>query len=234
MNPKQHLIKSNDTESVYKVASFASIKIECLDQFFKKKPNSTLIFRTEKCDMIDLDELRANIPNNYFTQIGFVAKKVDLIKPQECLIDCPLKSVIPKNIKNFRNLISNTVEQYFMNSWKDYLGEKTITSFKQILLDSLSPERGIIIEYEGKPVAVMAIFPHHDCLSREVEQIGWAWIDKNLSLILRRHVRHLLVLWLASLSAQLFQGGIHLHNISAQKFSYKIGFKPKCAHFTLK
>lgn len=234
MSALQQIIRSDEKSAVFEAPSFASIKTEDLDQYFYKNINSTLIVRPKKCDMSDLDDLRKNVSNKYFVQIGFMAEKNDLVKSRENLTDCPLQSITPQNIESFRNLVSSTIEQYFSALWRDYIAQTTLDAFKQILADSVSVEKGRIIEFKGKPVAVIALFPHHDCLSKKVEQIGWVWVQEDLSDTYRDFTHQLLLRWLNGIVACSFQAGVHLHNVRSQKFFHKIGFNPECAHFTLK
>ena len=67
----------------------------------------------------------------------------------------------------------------------------------------------------------------------EVDQIGWIWIDRNLSQEMRKEAHQNVSNWLRdSLSKSFYQAGIHIENTRSQNFFKKLGFTTKCAHIT--
>lgn len=207
---------------------FSDLNPGLVRQHFKKAGDVDFVVRARNYRPDDIETLQKKIGRGYFTQLGFLASKSDVSAPWSA--PSSVKMTRFRNVEEAREWASKTLKISLIEPWRSYLGEKMVDVFSRSVDSSITLECSVVFMYKSQIVGMAYHFPHQDCVGNEVGQIGWIWIQPDLPKDLRREIRSHMATWLQSLKFGFFQAGIHLYNISSQRFFAAIGFQLRCAH----
>lgn len=207
---------------------FSDLNRNLIREHFKEEANVDLVARVRNYRPDDIAALQKKIGRDYFTQLGFFASKSDISVPRP--VPSSVKMTRFRSTDEAREWACKTLKVSFIEPWQSYLGEKMVDVFLQSVDSSITLECSVAFMYESQIVGMAYHFPHRDCVGNDVGQIGWVWIQPDLPKVLRREIRGHVATWLQKLEFGYFQAGVHLYNISSQRFFTAIGFQPRCAH----
>lgn len=229
------IISHEENKTIVEIESYLNISNDFLSELRALNYSSTIIFLSKDHDASRLTHLRENISSDYFIQLGFVCEKSKLqVKRAE------FKNSILKELQmsqtELENLVFDTYQDDFLQEWGVYLGKKLNEENIHYLKQYAKPENSIVLAdgETNSPIGMSLVFAAKYCTGEELLQIGWIWIKKELEGQKRLIAHGLIGDWLKRQNADLFQAGIHIHNIRSQSFFRNMGFEPRCAHFILK
>ena len=205
-------VKVSDEAMVFEITSPSQITSENLHTFFQSNIKKWVIFRAPNIDENFLNEVALRLRKSFFVQVGFVAEK-DQINPFGISSQL-LTTVENGDSREVISLIKSTIVTDFLEKWSDYLGICK-DEFAPDSINSLFNGQQTLTLYSGvRPVAVSYVFDHHDCLRKDLNQIGWVWINEHLSTQERSECHHHLTNWFKNRFSGFFQAGIHIENMS--------------------
>lgn len=232
MTTAHRILHTAKTEVVYATPRFRDItRAEVSRHFAGESRTLTAIYRPTEIVASDLEDMRRELSSGYFVQLGFMARRCDLIfrSPRPAQVDA-LRLVPFASLQELQEATTNTVEEHFFTPWESYLGSSMTAQMRHDLMSNLNPDNAMSVFYGAQRVALVTLFPDFDCLGKPLEQISWIWANHTLSVDLRRSAHFLLVEWLRGRTADWFQAGVHLLNLPSQHYFSRLGFQPTCAH----
>ncbi|MBF0104701.1 MAG: GNAT family N-acetyltransferase [Deltaproteobacteria bacterium] len=216
------------------IRTFGALKQSMIDEFFRHQTaRAEYVLKPDVYESTDIQHLRDSIDHDrYFTQLGFIAHRSDInpIRTETTGV----VAQIPNQTGGTVELFTNAVKRNFVIPWQKYLGVGLSEVFIDCVGSTLVLEHSLCFMYDGKLVGLAYRFPSHDCMGRELQQVGWVWIDKTLKLSSRREIRSMISQWLRDSDATLFQAGIHVFNTPSLRFFEALGFTLQFAHILKK
>ncbi len=211
-------------------SDFSKMKFEMLQNQYQK---DTIVLHGDSLEE-DIEDIRENFKDEYFVQLGYTANQELITRIERKKEKLNLNRTIYPNDREALEDIKNTYKIELDKTWYKYIPDTIHKENIDYLTNSLDLSRVYSLKTADNNIAsIIMTFDSKYFTGESVDQIGWVWIDQNLSKEIRTEAHLLLSNWLRSnLRHDFYQAGVHIENIRSQKFFTKLGFKAKCAHIT--
>lgn len=167
---------------------------------------------------------------NVFIQTSFACSSNDIKEPAFDAQSVNFEVYPPPITDSTFEYYMENVDQYFLKPWHNKLLKEIDQWFRESIKAFRAVTSCIRYEINNQTVAFHSEFPYMDTFGTQVVQIGWIWIDANLSADQRRGVHKCFANYLKARSDSRYQSSIHILNLRSQRFFRKLGFEPVCAN----
>lgn len=211
-------------------SDFSKMKFEMLQNQYQ---TDTIVLHGDSLEE-DIESIKENFKDEYFVQLGYTADSESITQFESKKEKQSLIRTIYPNEKEALEDVRNTYEVEIDKTWYKYIPDSIHKENIDYLTNNLDISRVYSLKSaDNNIVSIIMTFDSKFFTGELVDQIGWVWIDQNLSKEIRTEAHLLLSNWLRSnLRHDFYQAGIHIENTRSQKFFTKLGFKAKCAHIT--
>lgn len=211
-------------------SDFSKMKFEMLQNQYQ---TDTIVLHGDSLEE-DIESIKENFKDEYFVQLGYTADSESITQFESKKEKQSLIRTIYPNEKEALEDVRNTYEVEIDKTWYKYIPDSIHKENIDYLTNNLDISRVYSLKSaDNNIVSIIMTFDSKFFTGELVDQIGWVWIDQNLSKEIRTEAHLLLSIWLRSnLRHDFYQAGIHIENTRSQKFFTKLGFKAKCAHIT--
>ena len=223
-------ISKNKDKEIFEIDQFSSVSDGLVKDLMSQHKSKHLVFVPRNENFKDLDQLREQVSDRYFVQLGFTARPEEIQQVSSEVND----HIKPVDIKpeELLDFMLSTYRESFEGKWRQYLGEELNHQNMQFLKEHIRKEKSLVLfdQKKEKNIAMLMTFPSEYCLGEPLEQIGWVWTDQSLNEVDKKNVQALIASWLKNQKNNLYQAGVHIHNISSLKYFNKLGFRATCVH----
>lgn len=224
-----HLIRTDKTLAVYELEKVSDISDAFLDQLAWPDGATQLGFRFKQ-PIVDVPAvLSRNLSKKYIAQIGYLARKDDLVAPAS---DGPasIELQTPDDLDALKTLTKRTLLDFLFKPWREFMNPDFPGEVDAFLAGQLSLASSAWLVNRDAHVGLINLMHPRDCLGRPVDHVAWIWLDERLPLRERIEAHRRLILWLKQNTSKPVQAFIYSFNVRSIRFFTKVGFKPACVH----
>ena len=168
-----------------------------------------------------------------FIQFGFICNSKEVNQIGKFTDGLSIDSYAPPLSGLISTFYLQNFEDHYLQNIRREIDLEICNWFSNAVNEFLPVTTCKIIRNKSRIIATFTEFPYRDSFEKDVTQIAWIWIDRNLSSIEHQGVHDLISSDFAQRRDTRFQAGIYKRNSQSQRFFTKMGFRPLCAHVYL-